>query len=171
MRRGLFLAVLLWGVSLRAEGPFSVRFDIADPVREWEEGAMTVRVTAPAGEKPVLLARVVPPSEEAFRFVPGPVIAQSADGGLLRWEFQFTVKCLSEGSHAVKPFTLHYYEEPPADPEAVPKEQSAPCSPIRVKGRWPWKRMGFWYGAVGLLAAGAGAWGFIYLKRRKGRKP
>ena len=133
---------------------------------------MTVRVTAPAGEKPVLLARVVPPVEDAFRFVAGPVSARSADGGLLHWEFQFTVKCLKEGSHPVKSFTLQYYEEPPPDPEAVPKEQSAPCPPLQVKGRWPWKRMGFWYLTAGLLIAGAGAWGSTYyFKRRKGRKP
>ena len=172
MRRGLFLAALLWGMSLHAEGPFSVQFDISNSLREWEEGAMTVRVTAPTGEKPVLLARVVPPSEDAFRFQAGAVIAHSADGGFLRWEFQFTIKCLKAGSHAVKPFTLQYYEEPPTDPEVAPKEQSAPCPPIQVKGRWPWKRMGFWYAAGGLLIAGAGAWGlFHYLKRRKGRKP
>lgn len=163
---------MLWGVGLHAEGPFTVRFDVAETLREWEEGAMTVRVTAPAGERPVLLARVVPPSEEAFRFVPGPVLARSAEGGLLGWEFRFTVKCLKAGSHAVKPFTLQYHEEPPTDPDAVPKEQSAPCPPLQVKGRRPWKRMGFWYGAGGLLMAGAGAWGIThYFKRRKGRKP
>lgn len=163
---------MLWGVSLYAEGPFSVQFDLSGSLREWEEGAMTVRVTAPVGETPVLLARVVPPSEEAFRFVPGPVTAKSADGGLLRWEFRFTVKCLREGSHAVKPFTLQYYEEPPADPEAVPKEQSAPCPPLDVKARWPWKRMGFWYLTGSLAVAGAAGWGIItYFKRRKGRKP
>lgn len=172
MRQGLFLAALLWGVSLHADGPFSVRFDTPPSLREWEEGSMTVRVTAPAGEKPVLLARVVPPSEEAFRFTPGPVSAGSAEGGLLRWEFQFTVKCLKAGSHAVKPFTLQYHGEPPDDPEAVPKEQMAPCPPIRVKGRWPWKRMGFWYLAGSLLVAGMGGAGLhFYLKRRKGRKP
>jgi len=163
---------LLWGVSVYAEEPFSVQFDLSHSLREWEEGAMTVRVAAPVGETPVLLARVEPPAEEAFRFVPGPVSAHSAKDGLLRWEFQFTVKCLKEGSHAVKPFILKYFDEPPTDPEAAPKEQSAPCPPLQVKGRWPWKRMGFWYGAGGLLAAGAGAWGLTYyLKRRKGRKP
>jgi hypothetical protein len=172
MNRTLFLAALLWGVSACADGPFSVRFDVPGSLREWEEGVLTVRVTAPAGEKPLLLARVVPPAEEAFRFHAGPVTARSADRGLLSWEFQFTVKCLKEGSHPVKPFTLQYFDEPPADPEAAPKEQSAPCPPLDVKGRWPWKRMGFWYAAGGLLAAGAAAGGTAYyLKRRKGRKP
>ena len=106
MRRGLFLLALLWGASVYADGPFSVQFDISKSLREWEEGAMTVRVTAPAGEKPVLLARVVPPTEDAFRFQAGPVTALSAKDGLLRWQFQFTLKCLKQGSHPVKPFTL-----------------------------------------------------------------
>lgn len=172
MRRALFLAALLWGVSLYAEGPFTVRFEISKSLREWEAGSITVRVTAPAGEKPVFLAKVVPPSEDAFRFVAGSVAAQSAEGGLLRWEFQFTIKCLKAGSHAVKPFTLQYFEEPPTDPEAAPKEQSAPCPPMQVKGRWPWKRMGFWYGTAGLAAAAIAGGGLLfYLKRRKGRKP
>jgi len=172
MRRRLFLAALLWGAIAYAEGPFSVRFDIPSALREWEEGSMTVRVTAPAGEKPVLLARVVPPSEDAFRFQAGTVSGRNAEGGMLLWEFQFTVKCLKAGSHAVKPFTLQYYEEPPTDPEAAPKDQAAPCPPLQVKGRWPWKRMGFWY-LVGslLVAAMAGGGLFFYLKRRKGRKP
>ena len=74
-----------------AEGPFSVQYDLPDTLREWEAGSMTVRVTvpeAPEGKKPVLLARVVPPSEDAFRFAAG--MCQEASKTRMSGEARFS---------------------------------------------------------------------------------
>lgn len=178
MNRKISVCLLLFLPSayLLAAGPFTARLEPPASVREWEESSWTLRLEAPSAEG-LIPAGVQPPEADKYvRIAAGPVSTSAETEGKQTWTYTYLVRFLKSGNYDLKPFKVLYFKAPPektdkADQaEVKPEEQEVTVPSVKVKPRFFWKRMGFWYGALAAFLVLVALYFIISHRKAKGGK-
>jgi len=178
MNRKILVCLLLFlpGAYLIASGPFTARLEPPASVREWEESSWTLHLEVSSSEG-LIPAGVQPPENDKYvRITAGPVSTSAEVEGKQSWAYTWRIRFLKSGNYDLKPFKVLYLKAPTeqtdkADQaEVKPEEQEVTVPSVKVKPRFFWKRMGFWYGAGAVFVILIALYFIISHRKAKGGK-
>lgn len=145
----------------------NIRKTIPEKLRAYEYSKILIEIEPAQG---ITIASILPPESERIIIKPSLNSITSLEGGAKTLRFEFTVLPKEKGIFKLKPFKVLYYEGEPKDEE--PKVYEYDLGEIKVKGRYFYKNLYFWYVFAFFLIIFAII--FVILIRRfygKGDKP
>lgn len=133
------LFALFWAYSMFS---FELNVNKISPktFRAYEYSTLTLEIELKEG---TVIASVLPPESEKIIIKPSLNSITSVEGKNKILKFEFTVLPKEKGIFKLKPFKILYYEGEPKEEE--PKVYEYNLGEVKVKGKYFYKNLYFWY--------------------------
>lgn len=118
----------------------NIRKSIPEKLRAYEYSKILIEIEPAQG---IIIASILPPENEKIIIKPSLNSITSIEGKGKTLKFEFSVLPKEKGNFKLKPFKVLYYEGEPKEEE--PRVYEYDLGEIKVKGRYFYKNLYFWY--------------------------